>query len=69
MKNMDLKDIFIINKIRYDVLILYERVLLYIIFIRNFIVVYFNVSSTKLNAHARLSRYVWCGCYTASMML
>jgi hypothetical protein len=30
MKNMDLKDVFILNKIRYDVLILYERVLLYI---------------------------------------
>jgi hypothetical protein len=30
MKYMDLKDVFILNKIRYDVLILYERVLLYI---------------------------------------
>jgi hypothetical protein len=30
MKNMDLKDVFNLNKIRYDVMILYERVLLYI---------------------------------------
>jgi hypothetical protein len=29
-----------------------------------FNVVYFNVSSTKFNACARLSRYVWYGCYT-----
>jgi hypothetical protein len=27
------------------------------------IVVYFNVSSTNINARARLSRYVWYGCY------
>jgi len=36
----------------------YERVLLYIIFIRSLYVVNFNVSSTKDNAHAKLSRYV-----------
>jgi hypothetical protein len=26
-------------------------------------VVNFNVSSTNINTHARLSRYVWYGCY------
>jgi hypothetical protein len=30
MKTMDLKDVFILNKIRYDVFIMYERILLYI---------------------------------------
>jgi hypothetical protein len=30
MKNMEFKDIFILNQSSYDVLILYERVLLYI---------------------------------------
>jgi len=38
---------------------LYERVLLYMIFIRSFHVVNFNVSSTKDNAHAKLSRYTY----------
>jgi len=37
---------------------LYERVLLYELFIRSIYVVNFNVSSTKANAHAKLSRYV-----------
>jgi len=37
---------------------LYERVLLYKIFIRGIYVVNFNVTSTKDNAHAKLSRYV-----------
>jgi hypothetical protein len=36
----------------------YERNLLYKYSFRNFIVVYSNVSSTKFNARARLSRYV-----------
>jgi len=39
-------------------------VLLYKIFIRRIYVVNFNVSSTKDNAHAKLSRYVYYGCYT-----
>jgi hypothetical protein len=30
MKNMEFKDVFILNQSSYDVLILYERVLLYI---------------------------------------
>jgi hypothetical protein len=42
---------------------MYELVLLYSIFIRNFIVVYFILSSTKL------SRYVWYGCYKTSVAL
>jgi hypothetical protein len=40
------------------VLLLYERDLLYIIFIRTLIVVNFNVSSTEYNPHAKLPRYV-----------
>jgi hypothetical protein len=40
-------------------IILYERVLLYIYYsFEVTIVVNFNVSSTKDNAHAKLSRYV-----------
>ena len=58
MKIMDIKDVLILYKIRYDILILYERVMLYINSFEVFIVVYFNVSNTKLNARARLSRYV-----------
>jgi hypothetical protein len=46
--------------------ILYERVLLYInSFEVFFFVVYFNVSCTKFNARARLSRYVWYGGYSS----
>jgi len=44
----------------YDVLYysMYEYELLCIIFIRGLYFVNFNVSSTKDNAHAKLSRYV-----------
>jgi len=37
---------------------MYERELLYMIFIRSIQVENFNVSSTKDNAHTKLSRYV-----------
>jgi hypothetical protein len=45
---MDFKDAFIIILDKRCRIILYERVLLYNIFIRSFFVVNFNVSSTKL---------------------
>jgi len=37
---------------------MYERDLLYILFIRRLYVVNFNVSNTKDNTQAKLSRYV-----------
>jgi hypothetical protein len=39
-------------------IIMYEHIFLYKIYIRSFYVVNFNVSSTKVNSHAKLSRYV-----------
>ena len=45
---------------------LYERDLLYILFIRRFYVLNFNVSSTKDNAHAKLYRYVSYGYYISN---
>ena len=56
---LDFKDVFYIYFGRVVLYCwLYERVLLYKVFIRRIYVVNFNVSSTKDNAHAKLSRYV-----------
>jgi len=55
---LGIQECFIIYWIVCIVLWMYERELLYIISIRSLYVVQFNVSSTKYNAHAKLSRYV-----------
>jgi hypothetical protein len=61
---MDIKDVFLCMDELYCIMI-YTNVTWcnYYSFVK-FYVVYFNVSSTNINARARLSRYVWYGCYT-----
>jgi hypothetical protein len=59
----DIKDVIFYVWMRCLCYCMYERNLLYKYSFETFIVVYFNVSSTKFNARARLSRYVWYGCY------
>jgi len=58
-----IQECFIIYWIVCIVFWIYECELLYIIFIQSLCVVNFNVSSTKDNSHAKLSRYVYCGRY------
>jgi hypothetical protein len=54
---MDLKDAFVIMLDKRFCIVLYERVLMYNIHSK-FLCCIFNVSNTKNNARAKLSRYV-----------
>jgi hypothetical protein len=66
---MDIKDVFLCMDELYCIMI-YTNVTWcnYYSFVK-FYVVYFNVSSTNINARARLSRYVWYGCYNGGVVV